>query len=359
MFLVDDFVSENDMIDVVQNRNDLSFARVRDYRSVIWPLSSDTGTYFARELAPTGPSDLGFNWLQVYQKFVGNVMLVGPRAMRNSIDQTQSFDPIYPIVFNLANRVGLSDYERGLGFGTAEDAEGRTVAGGTLRYPYTAWCLDSIDMVDPLNVGRRDNSRGRTLACDSYTYVRVASEYVDRYRPSPIRVANLLPREVRRNVGRTRDLDELEFFAQLNLQAEEFYNRNAPSRNVQLTLRSCQIPMYEAIARMDVDDAEVMQPIDRDDAYHLPVQERLVDTLDGTDETDERCPAVRFDGRTTSTVTGAPVAIASTQFVDTKQNGTVPFEDYLWGFNPLSFEVAEVRGAIEWIVLQQWNINGE
>lgn len=353
---VREYSSAADVLDVQRDRTRLGFSAINDYRSIIWLVSSDPQTFFATELAPRGASDFPFNWLEVYQKLVGNVMLVGPAVMRNSVQQDSRFNPIYPIVMNLS--YGFADYDAGVSLGRSPDADGRIVNTGSLRYPYTSWCLEAIDQADPVNVGRRNNDRGRDLRCDSYTYARVSPEYVDRYRPSPARINALHPLQVRRNAGVTRDVHELAMFSELSMPYEEFYNRNAAGRNVVLTLRDCQTPMYEAVARMDVDDEAIMAPFDRDPAYHLETQDRLVDVREtpGGEEY-EACPAVTVDRRPTSTVTGAPVVIASTQWSETKQNGTVPFEDYLWGFNPLSFRRAEVQDAVQWILIDRWRLN--
>lgn len=173
-----------------------------------------------------------------------------------------------------------------------------------------------MDLVRAPNIGAIGNSRLRSTGCDVTVYARVTRDDVERYGPSPVLVANLRGTRARENAGDPGAPEEdLILFGETSPTSDEFYNVNAAERPVSLSVRDCQVPMYEAIARMDVDDVEVMQPVDRDEACHLPVRERLVPTRVDPDsgEIVEDCPAVE-QGRETSTITNAPIAIASTQF---------------------------------------------
>lgn len=349
---VQNFSTASDVVDIIEVGNRLSFAQINDYQAVIWLVSSDDRSYYYR-FRPETADSTPFNWLDIYQKFVGNVMLIGPRVMRNATDS--AFNLVTPIVLN-------TSLPPAAGLGVTENAQGQFVNVGTLRYPYTAWCLESIDTVTSPNAGALEVSGLRTLACDSYTYARVSQQYVQRYRPSASRVGNLYPQPVRTRVGEQNLPDDIVLlFGELSMGTEEFYNENAPNRaGITLSIRDCQVPMYEAIARMDVDNVDVMEPLDLAEDYRIDTQPRLVGTfVTNEGEVIENCPAVRQQNRETSTVTGAPIVIASTQYTGTKQNGSVPFEDYLWGFNPLSFQRTEVKAAIEWILLNQWGLNEE
>lgn len=343
------FSPVDDVFDVTASGATLDFRRLNDYRAVLWIVSSDTRTFVANRLAPRPAGRSPHNWLETYQKYVGNVMLAGPRVMSGFIE---NINLIQPVVFDL-------DQSPPAGLGSTETIDGESVNVGTRRYPYTAWCLESVDFVRAPNIGQLGESGRRSTGCDVSAYARVTSAYVERYGPSPVQVGNLRPTSAREAAGDpSAPREDQDLFSEFGATFDEFYDRNVAERPILLTLRDCQVPMYEAIARMDVDNVEVMQPVDRDEAYHLPVRERLVPTrVDPvTGNVVEDCPAVR-EGRETSTVTGAPIVIASTQYVDTKQNGLAPFEDYVWGFNPISYQPAEVAAAIEWILLNQWGLN--
>ena len=359
---VQGFASASDVIDTAFDSNRLNFSLINDYRAVIWLLRSGQSSFMTTRFAPPSPDGQRFNWLEIYQKFVGNVMLVGPAAATQSIQTNNQTFQTYtrPLILNASERPPG-------GLGTTEDAEGRTVNVGTLRYPYTSWCLDTVDQVRPSlgSIFGETSQRRRLVKCDSYTYARLSPDFVAKFRPTEQEVASLQPTEIRLRAGESLLPDELSTLqSEAKLPAEEFYNVNAANRPQLVSVRDCQTPMFLAVARMDVDDEEIMAPEDLPERYHLEARERLVGTTEfppGSNNLVEDCPAVTVDRRSVSTVTGAPVAIASTQYVEegTKQGGTLLTEDYMWGFNPMTFESAEFRSAIEWILLTRWGLNDE
>ena len=316
---------------------ELEFAKVNDYRAVIWLLTGNENSFVARNLAPQGRTNARFNWLEVYQRESGNVFMAGRQAMTVWAKDTTIL-LTFPIILNTAQRP-----PNGLG---TQNVAGREVNVGSLRYPYTGWCLDSIDQVNPNEPITGELSREkRTTACDSYVYGTVDPAFVTRFLPTPQQVSNLYPTTPRANQsgGTPRELSTI------GLPYEEFYNVNAGTAPVTLRLQDCQLPMFTAVARMDVDNPDVMQPASVDPVYHLEPTAPLVNKT--------TCPAVRVENRQSSRVSRAPIAIASTKYIGTKQEMGLPQEDYLWGFNPLGFRLTEVRAAIEWILLRQWGLN--
>ena len=316
---------------------DLQFAKVNDYRAVIWLLTGNSNSFVARNLGPQGRTTTRFNWLEVYQREAGNVFMAGRQAMTvwtKDVPTVMTF----PLILNTSQRP-----PNGLG---TQDVAGRTVNVGTLRYPYTGWCLDSIDQVNPNeSITGESNREKRNTACDSYVYAMVSPGFVSEFLPTPQQVPNLYPKQIRTTQvgGAPRELSTI------GLPYEEFYNINAGSAPVTLRLQDCQIPMFTAVARMDVDNPAIMQPDGVDPVYHIDPIAPLVNKA--------TCPAVRVESRQTSRVSRAPIAVASTQYINTKQNNGLPQEDYLWGFNPLGFQLSQVRSTMEWILLRQWGLN--
>ncbi|HKK70293.1 MAG TPA: hypothetical protein VKA86_03685 [Candidatus Krumholzibacteria bacterium] len=359
---VQGFASASDMIDTATDANRLTFSLLNDYRAVIWLVRTGQSSFMTTRFAPPNPRGARFNWLQVYQKFVGNVMLAGPAAAMQSVQTNTSDFTDFPMPLVLNTSDGGNN-----GLGTIVDAEGRTVNVGTLRYAYTSWCLDTIDWVRPFRVyGERDGApRRRRIGCESYTYARVSPDFVSEFRPTVQEVTHLRPTEIRLRAGDTTvDPQLLDRQNLAALGAEEFYNVNAANRPVLVSPRECQTPMFLAVARMDVDNAEVMEPEDLPERYRVGVQERLVNLTEsppGSGQLVDDCPAVTLARRSTSTITHAPVAIASTQYLRerTKQGGTLLTEDYIWGFNPLTFERAEFDAVMDWILLTRWGLNDE
>jgi hypothetical protein len=117
---------------------------------------------------------------------------------------------------------------------------------------------------------------------------------------------------------------------------EEFYNRNiVASKNVTISPRSCQVPMFLHRAARDENwppgTPKAGQP--------------LVANADSVCQ-----PA----GNEFSPLNGATNAVASSVYSPFKQ---LPgSQDFLWGFHPLAFELSRVESALMWIIEQNWDI---
>ena len=265
------------------------------------------------DLATTVPR---YNWFEVYQAQVGNVLVCGPRSMFSAIE----YDPpawLLPIPFNnpeAGNR----------GFGTTTGVDGGTFNRGTLRYPYTGWCLEAIDSIRPpfgLVFGEQaGNAVVRNRECDSIARAAVDADFLGRYPSAGGEVVDLRP-----SAERTTRFDQLKGYYQF--EHEEFYNANTTGRGISLNLRSCQTTMYRLRARRD---------------------EGLISKPDST------CVPL---GRSRSILDGVPIAIVSSTYSDTKP--LTGSEDFLWGFHPLAFELGDVRRALLWIIRSRWQIPTE
>ncbi len=120
-------------------------------------------------------------------------------------------------------------------------------------------------------------------------------------------------------------------------QWEEFYNRNiAPTREVTLIPRDCQRPMF----------------------LHRAVRDEVWPS--GTPNAgDPIIPNAKTScapvGRDDSPLDGAAVGLVSSVYSPFKQ---LPgSQDFLWGFNPLAFDLDHVESALLWIIGQNWDID--
>jgi hypothetical protein len=312
---VTNFDRGTDVLDTHDDPTGFTFRRLNNYKGVIYfNKGSDFKTQFHELLAPLSTTATRYNWFEVYQARVGNVLFCGPQSMNGTIEFNP---PVWrlPVVFNVPDGGDL-------GFGTALSVDGSTFNRGTLRYPYTAWCLEAIDSVRPapgqifgelIGAGRL-----RTRECDAMVRAVVDDDFLNAYPSARGEVNDLRPTS-------ERDAQFGQTIAYYQFDREEFYNANVTRRDVSLSVRSCQQTMYRLRARREEGW------VDRPDSLCFP-EHRLVSSLDH-----------------------APVAIASTVYAQTKQLPGA--EDYLWGFHPLAFDLGDLRSALLWILRERWHLS--
>lgn len=309
-----------DVVDVQEETERLSFATVNEYKTTIWFTNASDQSFFHTRLAPQSPTAPRYNWLEVYQARVGNLLFVGPGAMFNSVERNPPSWQ-FPIIFNV--RAGGD-----LGFGTIRRPDGTSFNAGTTRWPYSAWCLESTDIIRPAFTKIFNEPAGRPLRlddCAGLQRARVSADLGVQFPSSVGEVLDLVPAPVRTNKD-----------PQYQLRFEEFYNRNVTSREITLNLRDCQVPMFELIARRDVDNPDWVVPPDP--------------TLVANDVT--ACPPT---GRASSPLSGAAVGIVSRVYEDSKQlRGS---QDFMWGFHPFGFETSGIRAAVLWILEDRWGLD--
>lgn len=379
---IEGFQFANHSVDTETETPRMTFALANEYRGIVWYTNASRNSFLATQLAPQNSANVQFNWLEIYQRFVGNVMMVGPGVMFRSVEPLTF---AFPIIFNSSSPADGLAYS----MGTRRLPDGTIVNRGTERFPYTAWCLESVDQVRPPGgsiVGERPGLQLRNSACDGLAFARVAPDFIESRQLIPSQVANLLPTEPRlaRPVGNEPGQAETNA---LQLDSDEFYNRNVTDRKDPMNLRACQEPMFLHIARSDIDEVAIMDPSQADPkglattadslfysrpenaGYRLVAQPRRVsftndpfdfDPSDGIDRIKD-CGWAKVERRQTSQLTGSPVAIASSAFAQagTKQDGQITTADFVFGFNPFGFQKVQMGQAITWILDTYWGISSQ
>jgi hypothetical protein len=364
----------SDVVDAVDETLRLTFPLVNDYRGVIWfigPSGIVNPSFFKSGLAPLSRTTPQFNWLEVYQSFVGNLLFVGSGATQSMLEpHNQEF----PLVLNATGEGSLGTVEVG----------GERVNAGTLRYPYTGWCLEALDMVRPPDQkisGERVGGRIRDTKCSSIVYAGPVQEFLSEYETTALDVPALLPSDIREfgpmkyyigdidPGGNERPGENPTELTVSALGNEEFYNVNVTSRPVNINLRNCQVPMYRAIARRDVDEPSIYSsPLAEGwDALGLGLRDALVDSVPYEFNPEiwlDNCASqLSRENRATSPISLQTIAVASGVFSGrgsqppSKQFGTLLASDFLWGFNPIQFRQEGVRSALRWIIIDHWGVN--
>jgi len=296
-----------DIVDAVESPERVNLRELARYQSVIWFTSPSSETFFRQNIAPL--SDDVINWLDIYQRRAGNLMLVGPGSAFNTVSRGGFGGWKYPIVFDVPAGGQL-------GFGTTYDDSGDLINAGTLEWPYFAWCLELVDKVRPgINsvFGESSGNVRRTRNCDVLHTARVADQLLADYPSAFGRVVDLAP------TG-----DRLALQPLFKLESEELYNVNVTSRRLDLTLRDCQTPMF--VHRALRDEGAQIGSLEDCRPPNWPV----------------------------SPLDGVPNAILSRAYADTKPlRGS---EDVLWGFHPWAFDAQDVQQALLWIASTRWEL---
>lgn len=352
-----------DVVDAVDQPQRLSFPLINQYRGVVWFIGPGQ-SYFKLQMAPQNRTTPRFNWLEVYQSFVGNVLFVGSAAIQSTLEEHSQLQ--YPIVFNTSSGAGS--------LGVAPGPTGESINAGTQRYPYTGWCLESLDNIRPAKIfGEQPGQQIRAAKCGSIVYAGPTEEFLERYGAKGI-VPPLRPTDI-------REFGPIKYFTgglnptELNtasLGTEEFYNVNVTSMPVTINPRNCQTPMYRAIARRDVDEPVIFDNPLADGWMELglDVMPAIVDSIfnpniDPVNWVDNCVSQTSRARRSTSVVSLKTIGVASRVFSGgdgvpgTKQDGTLTASDFLWGFNPIQFRPAGVQKALQWMIIQHWAVNDE
>jgi len=327
----------SDIIDAQRESDRLKFATINGYKSVVWFTNASTLSFFHNQFSPVGLESPRFNWLEVYQGQVGNLLLTGPGAAFNSFERVSGSESWrFPIIFNISANPPS-------GFGVEERPDGTEFNRGTTRYPYSAWCVETVDYIRPNLTQIWEEAPGRrtrTKDCSGIYRARVAGEFKTEFGVVEGQVSDLVPNGDRKT-----------FQPGYSFEVEEWYNRNVTSRSVSLVIRDCQIPMYRAEARADAQDPEPDPSTGQEGVYVISDLDLLnCGTDDGRNFNRENAP----EGATASPITGATIGLASRVYSSDKQ--LVGSEDFLWGFNPMGFEDEQVGSALRWIIRNRWDI---
>jgi len=318
-----------DYIDAFTDGLLVNFRLLNEYKSVIWfTTGGNPTTVFTGQLRPS-PGFAKYNWLEVYQAKVGNILFIGPIATFGMVEDLQ---------LNLPIIYGTEDPPPD-GLGCERQVDGSCIPVGTLRWPFTGWCLEASDFVRP-NAGRRfgeeiGGEQTTTLRCDYLFRAEVAPDFLARFPSANGNVEDLTvdcssPRIPDGNIFPSSE------GAPYRFPWEEFYNTNvAPKLQVTISPRDCQVPMF-------------LHRAARDEVYPPDCPNAGEPIVAGADSL---CSPA---GNDRSPIDGAPVGIVSNVYTNSKQ---LPgSSDFLWGFHPLAFRLDRVQAALLWIIEQNWDI---
>ena len=301
-----------DFLEASAERARITFPFVVDYKSVIWFTNASGQSVWTTTLSPVSRLVMRFNWMEIYQARIGNLLMVGPGVLGNTVADGENY--IYPIVFNVP--IGPP-----LGMGQYRDVDGTLKNRGTLRFPYRSFCLELIDQVRP-PLGRifgEENAgvQVRSVACDGLHTAELDTNFVNLF---PDTETEYGMGQLRPNSARLATTPGYQF------QVEEIYNRNTTTRAVSLVARPCQVTMYRWRARRDMGA--------------------------GPTNPAQNCfPR----NRTNSTVDNSPCAVASQVYSASKPVRGA--SDFVWGFHPMGFNTSDVQRSLRWMLRSNWGLD--
>jgi len=307
----------------------VNFRLLNEYKSVIWFTNGNNATTVFNALLRPSPGFAKYNWLEVYQAKVGNILFVGPAVTRGMVED---------LVLNMP-LIYTSEDAPPDGLGCERQFDDSCVPYGTMRWSFTGWCLETSDVVRPPAGGRFGEDIGgektTTLRCDYLFRAEVSQDFLSQFPSANGVVEDLQPDCTSPRIpdanGSPQELGYYKF------DWEEFYNKNvAPEKQVTISPRECQLPMFVHRAA-------------RDNVYPPDCPNAGEPIIAGADSLCEPY------GKENSPIDGASVAIVSSVYSDSKQ---LPgSNDFLWGFHPLAFRLDRVQAALLWIIEQNWDID--
>jgi len=297
-------------IDTDDAPEELSLEKALQYGAVIWFASPGSQCYLS-DFAEPRLTPEGWNWLASYQRFGGNLLMVGPSLMGHLIPRstTPYLYPIHPIPLDVPE-------EPPLGLGTFVDSQGQVQNLGTTLWPYQDFGLEAIDIVRPavpFIYGERAGLKLRTRECDEFHTARVDESFLATAPGAEGLLWDLTPTQVRIDNDPT---------AYMNV--EEFYNTDVTTRGLTFVDRPGYTVMFRGLTRV---------------------------TAGLVDHPEYECG---YQSGGESTLDGVPIGIMSG--IDSQTKPDPGSHDFLWGFNVLEFEEEPVARLLYWIFVHDWDI---
>ncbi len=323
------FHFENDIVDT--EVEDLGYRDLVEYRNVIWSSRASTVSFVSREFRPYGWPDavhVLYNWLETYQRSVGNLLLVGSGSADNFLP-----GQVYPAL-----------PEADLGMFTTPLGEVLPWSGRF--YPDRGLGVAMYDVAQPFGEIYGHPGATREAACTGVKSVIMPvpfwSEHQIVQSPYPI-----LPIPVATDGAIDwRDLDPAFAYDLANVYrwgGDEFYDQDVVDRPEAWSPRDCAgqpcvEPMWTAISRYDwlQMNASAAGHPDWPAGYYSPA------------DLDDLCGELAFvDGQQDAVTQGTVVGFLSHRHDQTKPSGVA---DVVWGFDPYRFDHEVMKNAVRWVL---------
>jgi hypothetical protein len=338
--------------DVRDTENDpLSYRDAVQYKNVIWSTRYAIRNFIWNVFKPRLNGDSRHIWLVPYQKYVGNVFLVGSRCLNSFLEEWRW---LLPLVFDQQDAIiACSDPYFPVKWPIVKLPDGSIVLLGTLRYPYQTMGISLLDQLRPhYNVWPHCGTSGIGDAARNPACVGLKGLLVDPAFKAAHGTGADFPDTIFTDPHidwRDLSTDYRDNLMPYTWGQDEFYDGNIARRNFTWTPQSCEgqpcvEPMFRVYSRFDwIHD------------LHIAEGDHAWPALYFDDEAlRDQCGEYALDDmlgrtRTTGQITG---------FISHKTATSTPGgrRAVVWGFDPYRFEHDKIGAAIHWVLGEHFGL---
>ncbi len=352
-----------DVIDV-ERGDQLDLRDVIDYRVIIWASRDANASYAALNFEPEFDTAqevprirLPYVWLTTYQRYVGNLLLVGSGAVNNFHRQSpDGLGWMYPVIYSLdTNHMNCDLGIRARSFGIYFPVHCASPL-GPMFYPYLGLGLSATDRVwaettwgSPSECLHGDDARDRQCGATKALYLDYLFSL--NFSPNGELPETIITWDELDWVDQQGGLPDIFQPSALGIW-DEFYEFDAtlrPETWWRQTLPNgwrTTYPMFCLQTRYDWIRQQHRDAGDMDFPEFEPEDvcgEGLFDTFEGpgTDESTK--------------IDGAPIGVLSYAAVETKPSGK---PDVIWGFDPTRFDPVPMAQTVRWVLDTLFGLEG-
>ncbi|MBC8424532.1 hypothetical protein H8E07_10445 [bacterium] len=362
------FDPERDVIDNEELLGSWGLRDVMEYKVVIWASRYHPNSYIAQHFQPRGYEQPGgghvlvppYVWLDTYQRYGGNLLLVGSGAVF-SFNSWPIFNAPRPHpLFYVAEGPDLvcGEFIWPVDFGDYVTWDGSSIPFGSLLHPYRSLGINVLDIAQPCAFyGHDDLFDGcilgvgnRLVKCVGPKALVIDGDFRDAYG-----VGAAIPEEV--GTSRWIDWQDHQYdIPPLDLpwvfgQYDEFYDTDITGRPAIWSPRTRPDggpmiePMWRLRTRYDWILDQHLLSGDTDYPDFDPVEECGLGVFPGD---------TGWGSAARTLMDGAPIGFLSHATTTTKPGG-VP--DVVWGFDPTRFDGEDMRRALRWVLGEHFGLD--
>ncbi len=333
------------------------------YKAVILSARTHPAQRIFNEFRPTtisGSVTLDkFVWLGPYQRFGGNLFLLGSQSMESFLEVR---DYMVPIIFESTSEFySLDDQNYVVGFGEKETPDGSIILRGPLMYPFETAGIAALDWNVPLGkniYGRRPAGlEDRTIKCSGLKEIRLVEAFRSNHLIGNSEIVDVIgtnPLIDWRDPPADAGLDTMLTLG-FPFSGDEFVDAKIAERPEQINLQACDEgynglciePMFTGVTRIDWMREQIWATGNEDWPGNVYANSDLK----------EICGQMALSTYVTDEGVSIPLATARANgmtygYLSYKTITDKPGSkaDVYWGFDPYRFDRTETQKAVMWVM---------